>query len=136
MNLDKMVGDFTKRWDSKSIAKLREEALQDANGTAFDSLRVENGTRVIIVVCTTNSKQITILENVLDFGEEIPVVDWSSFTLVDLVLRAGKNNGNTFQDCRDCDGKRTALILCGVGPEAVNMLERIFNFQFLEGYTL
>lgn len=127
MNFDETVTYLTQQWGNKTLSEFRGKALLEANGTAFESLRAQEGQRVIILMCLTESKQMEIIEAVMDFGGQSPV-DWDTYTLGHLALDSVKGGGSCYHEKCEPSGNRVSLVLCATSPEAIRTLESIFNF--------
>jgi len=119
------------KWGSKTLAMLRAEAMREANGTAFDSVRVKDGQRLFLVLCATESKDISTLEQLFDFIGEDTGQNWETFTLADMVVKTGFGTGLSYESMSVTKGRREAIVLCAANSEAVRLMERVFGFPRL-----
>jgi hypothetical protein len=115
-------------WTSKTLDVLRYEAAGEDSGLAFDALRVESGKRLAVVICSTDSENLRVLESNLQFRNEGPPADWSKLTLAEFIVKAMHMGGIAYEDYLDADGKRVAMAFAASGPDAVYVLGHIFQF--------
>jgi hypothetical protein len=114
-------------WDHKTLADLKAEADKELNGTALESLRVNNGPRGFVVICATGEHQISLIEKIFDFQDDGPHCDWNTTTLFRLTVDTERENGMSYQELREPMNNRTAVILCATRPEKIRILETIFS---------
>jgi hypothetical protein len=127
MDLDETITCLTKEWGGKTLAAFRAEAVQEPSGISHELLRIEGGSREIIVVCLTGQSQMEMLGKVMDLSGDAPRGDWNSLTLCDLAVRTMKAQGLSHEDLRDASGQRIAVALCATSPEMVGLVERLFR---------
>jgi hypothetical protein len=126
-----MLGNFTmnpmlaamKVFCDKSLADLCAAAEKEMNGTAYETLRVANGPRVLLAVCVTGEYEMEKVK------KAIPVVSTAS---VDPMA----NLGRVVFDLKQVGGfgcftmpfkSGSALILISAEPSSMSILERVFN---------
>ena len=127
--LDQATDLFTKKWGAKTLDDFRQDALREANGIVFESMRAENGPRIILVVCVTAQEKLPIFERGLHLREEdVTTLDWTSTTLGDVLLKMGPDAGLRYEDLKDQMGRRIALILFAMDPQSVALVEKMFTF--------
>jgi hypothetical protein len=126
-NFEEIVHQLTKRWGGTTMAEFRDEAVLEDNGTLYDSVRVQDGPRIILMICVTNPEQIAIVEKAFKLDEEMPVKDWTAHTLVEWIFHTVQGVGLSYEDLHDAYGKRTAVLLCATRPESVRVLETFFK---------
>jgi hypothetical protein len=126
MNFDETATHLTQTWGKKTLNEFRNQALLEAKGTVFESVRAQEGQRLIILMCATDSKQIDMLDQIMDFGEQSPV-DWDDYTLGHLALDSAQGGGSCYHEFCEPSGRRVSLALCATSPEAVRTLESIFK---------
>jgi hypothetical protein len=124
---DQLLALLKERWGPKTLADLRDEAVLEDNGTVFESLRVDNGPRLLLVVCVTNGEQIEIIERAISLGEDKPPANWDTSTLQEMVVTTIKAGGLTYEDLHDAYGKRIAVTLCATGPDSMKIVEALFK---------
>jgi hypothetical protein len=126
-NLAEFAAHLAKTWGTKTLAAFRNEASKELNGTAFESVRADEGQRLAIIICLTGEHQISLLEDSLHLGEQVAPADWSSLTLADMAMRTVLRDGLTCEDLRDENGERSAVVLSAADPDSVRILETLFN---------
>ncbi len=114
------------KWGDVFLETLRQEARDAADGLAFRAVNSPAGVRTLLIVCTTDSKQIQAVEDALSPGVVARPVDWESYSVAEMVFRTEKRGGLDHQERRDGSG-RTALIMAATRPESVRTLERLFD---------
>lgn len=125
-NLEEIAARLARTWGKSTLAEFRLEAEREANGTLFESLRVEGGRRLVIVLCMTDVDQIAEVERALDMVDG-PTEDWNTLTLSDVVMRTAVGPGLSFECLRDEYGRRSAVILTAADPRSIQILERVFS---------
>jgi hypothetical protein len=115
------------RWQLKTLAQLRDEAVLEDNGTVFESLRVADGPRLVLIICVTNAEQIEIVERAVDLAQDKPPADWEKSTLQEMAMTTAKVGGLCYEDLHDPYGKRVAVALCATQPDAMKILETLFE---------
>ena len=103
------------------------DAEREATGIAFESIRIKDGKRSIIVMCVTGIDQITRLEKAFDLVDDNIIEDWNTLTLGDVAARAARGSGFCFEALRDESGRRSALVLIAAEPRSINILESAFS---------
>lgn len=114
------------KWGDKTLIKFRDEARKESNGTVFESLKAEDGPRLMIIVCVTDPEQIDLLSSIIKFSEEVSPADWNSLTLAEMMMRTDAGVGLSYEDLRNESGTRIAVTLCATKPETVRTIETIF----------
>jgi hypothetical protein len=72
---------FKERWQTKTLAQFRDEALLEDNGTVFESMRAADGPRVVLIICVTNPEQIEIVERAMASWTKVARVKCVSYEL-------------------------------------------------------
>lgn len=127
MVVDDLDAHVAKRWGQKTLSELRDEAVLEDNGTVFESLRIDSGPRLTLIICVTNAEQIEMVERAVNLSGEKPPSDWVTSTLQDMVLATAKAGGLTYEDLHDAYGKRVAVALCAIGPDPMRAMETLFK---------
>ncbi|HEV2328075.1 MAG TPA: hypothetical protein VGY56_04715 [Verrucomicrobiae bacterium] len=80
-------------WGKTSLEELRIQADRNNSGVAFESVRADDGNRLMIALCATDIDQIALLEKNFDFVEDGVKKDWNALSLVQLALQLMQNGG-------------------------------------------
>lgn len=123
--IEEIVAELTRRWGRMTLADLRCAALQEATGSAFEALRAKDGKRLFLLMCLTARGQILQVEQALDLVDDGQAEDWTTLTLVELLVRTGRAGGFCFEALRDEDGRRIALVLMATEPRSITILESL-----------
>ncbi|MEY2520536.1 MAG: hypothetical protein QOF24_2295 [Verrucomicrobiota bacterium] len=126
MDMETQLRNLLDGWDRKTLSDLKAQADRELNGTALESLRVDNGPRGFVVICATGEHQISLIEKIFDFQDAGPHCDWNTTTLFRLTVDTERGDGLTYQELRDATNNRTAVILCATRPEKIRILETAF----------
>jgi len=123
MNPTKQMLAAMQSFCDKSLADLCAAAEKEMNGTAYETLRIANGPRMMLAVCVTGEHEMAKIQ------KAIPVVSAAS---VDPKANLGRVVFNLKQEggfgCFTMPFKSgTALILISVEPRSMSILERAFN---------
>lgn len=126
-NVEDQLRDLLERWRGRTFADLKAEAERELNGTAFESIRVDNGPRGFLIVCATGEHEISLIEKTFDLQyDPIPGEDWSTTTLFKMTLDTERGSGLSYQEMRGPRNERSAIILCATRPENIRILEAAF----------
>lgn len=123
--LDQIVAEITRQWGATTLADLRRSAQKEANGSFFSALRAKDGKRIFLFMCLTARGQILQVERSLDLVDDGNAEDWSTLTLVELLVRTVRAGGFCFEALRDDDGRRIALALIATEPHSISILESL-----------
>ena len=126
--LDQATDIFMQQWAEKTLEDLRLEAQEEENGIVFESMRAENGPRIILIVCVTDGDKLPIFESGLNIPNTLPPVDWAATTIGTVFHNMGASAGLRYEALRDEAGRLIALALFASDPQAVNALEQLFQF--------
>jgi|GEM_PF-2222682 len=126
-SVDQLTALLRARWEDKTLAQMRDEALLEENGTVFESLRVDNGPRLMLIICVTEPEQIEIVERAVNLADDKPPSDWETSTLQEMALTTVKAAGLSYEDLHDAYGKRIAVALCATSPDSLRILETLFE---------
>ncbi len=108
---------------------LQQQALQEKNRTAFETISLEHSPERMLAVCLTEASLMSHLEKVIDLDKATPPVDWNHFTLAELVAQAVAEKGLSYEVLRKASGQRMAVALCATSPEMVGLVERFFQLK-------
>ncbi len=122
--LDAIAPILWAKWGNISLAALREEALDTADGLAFRAMNSDGGIRTLLIVCTTSRTRIQTIEAALGLDVVAPPADWENYSVAEMVFKTEKGSGLGRREARD-GNERTALILCATRPAAVRTLEKL-----------
>jgi hypothetical protein len=118
------------RWRGRTFTDLKAEAERELNGTAFESIRVDNGPRGFLIICATGAHEISLIEETFTLQDyPVPGNDWNTTTLFKMALDTERGLGVSYQEMRDARNKRSALILCATRPEKIRILEIAFSLS-------
>ncbi len=126
--LDQATDTFMKQWGNKTLEDLRQDALREQNGIVFESIRAENGPRIILLVCVSDPDKLPVFERGLHLPKTRSPVDWTTTSIGSTFCKIGPSAGLRYEDLRDETGTLTALTLFASDPESVNTLEKLFQF--------
>jgi hypothetical protein len=126
-SVDQLMDLLKTQWGRKTLAQLRDEAVLEENGTLFESIRIDNGPRLMLLICVTNAEQIEIIERAFALSDSKPPSDWETSTMQEMAVTTMKTDGLSYQDLRDAYGKRTAVSLCATHPDAMKILQTLFE---------
>ena len=114
------------KWGGVYLEALRQEATDAPDGLAFQAMNSEAGIRTVLVVCTTDGKQVQAAEEALALQDVARPVEWQSYSVAELIFRTEKRGGLSHQALLDGNGS-ASLALCATRPEAVKALEKLFD---------
>jgi len=126
--IDAAAQTIMSKWGNKTLSMLHDEAIHDASGMAFESIRVAEGERIFLVLCATRHDDIEKLEGVFDFEGDGDRSDWQTCTLADMVLNTGYGTGLSYEALIISKGERLAIALCAANPNAVKVLQAVLTF--------
>jgi hypothetical protein len=127
MNLDEIAAHLTKTWGNKTLGEFRDEAEREDNGTVYESVRVPDGPRVMLILCLTDVDQIAIVERAFEFQDDGASEDWNEVKLGEVLRRTVLGMGVSFEALRDEYGRRAAMVICATEPSSIQKLNMLFN---------
>ncbi|HEX4638988.1 MAG TPA: hypothetical protein VH170_05835 [Chthoniobacterales bacterium] len=121
---------LSKRWRKITLSDFKAAAERELNGSAFESIRTDSRTgrkRIFLIVCATGAHEIGLIEKSLDLQPDPELwLSWEDQSLFDLAFHTEMGVGLSYQDQRDANGKRTAIIICATRPASIRLLEQLF----------
>jgi hypothetical protein len=125
--VDQITGLLREKWGTKTLAAFRDEAAKEFNGTLFESVREQNGIRIMLVICLTGQHEIETLKIAFRLDESGKPADWGSTTVTDVVICTMQGSGLSYQAEYDTKGRPTAVLLISTEPRSMKILERLFR---------
>lgn len=124
-----LVKWLAETWASRTLSDLESEARESHSGVTYSALRAGpgNGRRVVLVACVTDLNCIERLERTFAFDPEGTSADFESARVFDVVLRTTMRSGFAFEDRRDADGKRVAILLVATSPDSMQIVETVLG---------
>ncbi len=122
--LDAIAPIIWAKWGCTFLEALRQECLSAADGLAFRAMNTEAGIRTLLIVCTTNSAQIQVIEGALQLSAVARPTDWGSYSVAEMIFKTERGTGLGHRELRDERG-RTALVLCATRREEIQKLEKL-----------
>jgi len=127
--IEQISAGMYERWSKMTLGELRFAASSEPTGIAFESMRAAGGQRMILVVCLTDTGPIRIVEKAFQLTTGGPPFrDWLSGTILEMVTKTIEGNGVSYEDMRDNDDQRSAIVLCTCRPDVIALLEKLFTF--------
>lgn len=126
--LDAIAPIIWAKWGGAALEALRQAALEAADGLAFEAMNSDAGVRTILVVCTTDPTQVQAIAQALPPGTNARPVDWTNYSVAEMIFKTEKGVGISHQEHRDGNGK-TAVIVCATRPGALRRLEECCNLS-------
>lgn len=127
-SIEDQLRDLLERWRGRKFADLKAEAEMELNGTAFESIRVDKGSRGFLIVCATGEHEISLIEQTFSLQDDpLPGDDWNTTTLFKMALDTERGVGLSYQEMRGPRNERSAIILCATRPEKIRTLETAFT---------
>jgi hypothetical protein len=136
------LGDFTRMtplediatqlkslWGGQTLATLRDEATRELDGTCFQSLRLGEGPRRVLICCVTGEHELRRLGRLDPSGAQ-SFGDWSDVSLFETVARTIMAGG--FAYGFDRSGSRSSylpVVLIASVPDSIAKLERLLGLQ-------
>ena len=116
-NLYSQIRTLFADWQLITLEKLKGDAHRELNGSIFESARAKDGPRICIVICATLRHEISQIARTFELADDPGIPQsWKSQSLLDLATETHKGNGLSYQDERDSNGRRTAVVLCATRP--------------------
>lgn len=115
-------------WSGKTLAMLRDEAMAEANGTAFDAVKIPGKGRVALVVCVTAPDQLSLVGRFFDLVDDGAREDWNTLTLGEVFSRTWSAAVLRCELFGGGNGSFEAVVLIAADPRSMEMLGRFFSF--------
>jgi hypothetical protein len=127
MDIEEAAQQIRDKWNNKTLAQLKIEAERENTGTANESLHLDAGQRLVLMMCLTDIDQIQTLERGFELRDDGTQEDWNTLTLGEVFRRTVLGSGIAFESLRDEYGRRSALVICAADPEFIERLYLSFN---------
>jgi hypothetical protein len=127
--VDQVTALLREKWGTKTLSALRSEAAKELNGSLFESIREQNGQRLLLVMCLTGQHEIKILEKAVTLDKTGTPVDWKTTTVCDVVIRTMLGSGLSYEAEYDAKGQPSSVLLIVTHPHPMKLMERLFNLR-------
>ena len=129
MDIEEAAQQIRDTWNNKTLTDLRNEAERESIGMVYESLRLDTGQRIVLMLCLTDVDQIQTLEQVFELRDDGTQEDWNTLTLGEVFRRTVLGSGIAFESSRDEYGRRAALVICAAEPQSIERLDVLCNLQ-------
>jgi hypothetical protein len=129
MEIEEAAQQIRDEWNNKTLAEFRIEAERENTGMVYESLRLNAGQRLVLMLCLTDIDQIQSLERSFELRDDDTQENWNTLTLGEVFRRTLLGSGIAFESLRDEYGKRAALVICAAEPQLIERLYVLFNLH-------
>jgi hypothetical protein len=127
MDIEEAAQQIRDEWNNKTLAEFRIEAERENTGMVYESLRLNAGQRLVLMLCLTDIDQIQSLERSFELRDDDTQENWNTLTLGEVFRRTVLGSGIAFESLHDDYGRRAALVLCAAEPRLIERLYSSFN---------
>ena len=129
MDIEEAAQQIRDTWNNKTLTDLRNEAERESIGMVYESLRLDAGQRLVLMLCLTDIDQIQALEVGFELSDDSTQEDWNTLTLGEVFRRTVLGSGIAFESLRDEYGRRAALVICAAEPQSIERLYVLCNLH-------